>query len=355
MPSGDKIQPKVLDATWVISRQVVLQDRNQLPGLFKDLKRIIPAEAISGPPFCIIQFITSLTEGSDAEIGFPVKGPVPEDPGLARQLPAVEVLSLSHQGPPEGLGESYRRLYGWAAERGIISDEFCREVYLNPDKSNLGEIEVQFVIHPWHQLFDDHLSRVLGSEKANQIKPGSAELTVGSTLKERFAWVRKAVEGLEDDAGEGECYQVLSSCAHVFPAGQIAKLRGVYQAAKKQTGEPLQAVDAVIDFMGEDPGWGEKPRREGNTVYSSKNPRDPAAYEKATSLEEKRKAYCFCPLIRENLGEGMPSLFCYCGAGWYRQQWEGAIGQPVKIEITRSLLKGDDRCEFAIQLPGVME
>jgi len=47
----------------------------------------------------------------------------------------------------------------------------------------------------------------------------------------------------------------------------------------------------------------------------------------------------------------MPPTFCYCGAGWYRQQWEGAVGKPVQIEIVDSLLKGDDRCTFAIRLP----
>jgi predicted hydrocarbon binding protein len=47
----------------------------------------------------------------------------------------------------------------------------------------------------------------------------------------------------------------------------------------------------------------------------------------------------------------MPTAFCYCGAGWYRQQWEGAIGRPVTIEIVKSVLKGDEVCQFAIQLP----
>jgi predicted hydrocarbon binding protein len=47
----------------------------------------------------------------------------------------------------------------------------------------------------------------------------------------------------------------------------------------------------------------------------------------------------------------MPASFCYCGAGWFRQQWEGAIGSSVQIDIVESILNGDDRCQFAIRLP----
>jgi predicted hydrocarbon binding protein len=51
------------------------------------------------------------------------------------------------------------------------------------------------------------------------------------------------------------------------------------------------------------------------------------------------------------MGQGMPTTFCYCGAGWYRQQWEGAMGRPVTVEIVKSVLRGDDACQFAIYLP----
>jgi predicted hydrocarbon binding protein len=47
----------------------------------------------------------------------------------------------------------------------------------------------------------------------------------------------------------------------------------------------------------------------------------------------------------------MSITFCFCGAGWFRQQWEGAIGKPVRIEVVKSVLKGDDVCQFAIHLP----
>jgi len=47
----------------------------------------------------------------------------------------------------------------------------------------------------------------------------------------------------------------------------------------------------------------------------------------------------------------MPLTYCYCGAGWFRQQWETATGRPVAmVEVVRSALKGDLVCEFATHL-----
>ena len=61
--------------------------------------------------------------------------------------------------------------------------------------------------------------------------------------------------------------------------------------------------------------------------------------------------HCFCPTVRNRLGHGMPAAFCYCGAGRYRQQWEGALGRAVRIDILESVLVSDDVCQFRVQLP----
>jgi len=285
-----EIEHKRLKDTLVATARSNLRDREALRPALRDLKGRVSEAYIAGPAFCIFQFVTSLTEGFDAEVGFPVTRAVEGGAVKTRILPGMEVLSLIHRGPAEGLGESYRRLYGYASEHGLISDEFCREVYLDSDAEGGGEIEVQFVIHPWEELLATNLAQVLGEEAARQVMQGSDGLTVESGVGERFRWVRGAVERLEGSADEGERYEVLSRCAHVFPGSQIEKLRARYEETKARTGDVLAAVDAVIAFMGEDPGWGERPRREGRVLYSSKKPRDPEGYEQAEDELEKRKA-----------------------------------------------------------------
>jgi hypothetical protein len=315
---------------------------------------------MAGPAFCIFQFVSSVQEGFEGEAGFPVREPVDTSEVKTRVLPAMEVLSLVHKGPAEQIRETLATLYGRAAQHGLISDEFMREVYLDSNNPQGNETEVQFVLHDWVGLLGRHLTRVLGDKASRDVMQapvcaptaqGSSGLSLESTADERSCWVQGVLERLESRADEHDQADVLSSCSHVFPRAQILKLRAVYESARAEGDDPLDAVDAVREFMAGDPGWGELPRREGRVVYSSKKPRDPKAFESAKDDAERRRAYCFCPLVRNHLDGGMPLAFCYCGAGWYRQQWEGALGKPVQVDIVESLLKGDDRCTFAIHLP----
>ncbi len=343
---------KRLPETLVALIRVNLKDRKESHKVLQELTDNIPTKYLAGPAFRITQFITSVEEGADVEVGFPVHQAVETGRIKSRALPAMEVISLTHRGPLEGLSESYAKLYGVASnQHGFISDEFCREVYLDSNDPEGDEIELQFVVHNWNGRFSENLKRVISEDVQCKVMQRSDDLTVDSSVDERFQWVRGAVVRLGELADEDQIFDVLSRCSHVFPQGQIEKLRAVYETAMAKADAPLEAVDAVIAFMGEDPGWGERPLRVGNVIYSAKKPRDPQGCKDAKTEAERRRAYCFCPLVRSHLDEGMPVSFCYCGAGWYRQQWEGAIEKPVRMEIVKSILKGDDVCEFAIYLP----
>ena len=345
------IKYKTIEEILVATIRLNIKERKELYSVLDELTQHIPREHIIGSAFCIFQFVTSIKEGFDIEVGLPVAQAVETGNINTRILPKMEVLSLVHTGPLEELSETYRKLYGCASEHGLISDEFCREVYLDSNDPAGGEIELQFVLHNWNRLLSRNLERVLGKETRREVMRGSDELTLSSTVDKRFQWVKGVIERLNKLADEGQKYDILSSCAHIFPGEQIEKLKVIYEKARTKTDDPLKAIDAVIEFMGEDPGWGERPLRKGNIIYSTKQPRDPQGYEKAKSDAEKRRAYCFCPLVRNHLDKGMSNTFCYCGAGWYRQQWEGAIGKPVRIEVVKSVLNGDDVCRFAIHLP----
>ncbi len=346
------IEHRRLGETLIATTRLAVQERAELPAVLDRLAQEVPPDAIAGPPFAIFHFVSSVADGSDVEVGFPVSRTVETAEVKTRLLPALEVLAYRHTGPLETLRESYAQLYGYVSAHALISDELGREVYLNGlrDPANCA-VEVQFILHDWHGLLARHLERVVGEAGREAVMAGSDGIGVETILDERFRWTKRALERLDGLADEGQKYDVLSSCAHVFPAEQVAKLRAIYTEARDRTGDGLQAVDAVLAFMDDDPGWPKGARREGHVIYAAKNPRDPQAYERAESEAEKRKAYCFCPIVRERLDHGMPTSFCYCGAGWYRRQWEGAVGQPVAIKVVKSILKGDDVCQFAIHLP----
>jgi effector-binding domain-containing protein len=327
-----------------------LKERGDIPKVIEELAEAIPAEQLAGPPYLVLQYISSHTAGYQAEIGFPVHRAFDSGRIRSKLSPALEVLSLAHQGPPEKLRESKLALQEFTRQHALISDEFTREVY--PDWQNpQGAIELQFVMHPWNTLFARNLERALGAGAREVIMQGAETLDPESTPDARFRWTRNAVHQLDQMANETQKYDVLSSCAHVFPPGQLELLRRVYQGARAQSDDPLQAVDAVRAFMKEDPGWNDQQGyRQGSVLFHTKNPADPEAYAAAETVEEKRAAYCFCPILKGRLEQGMPVSYCYCGAGWYRQQWQAATGKPVRVEVVKSVLKGDEVCQFAVHL-----
>jgi len=348
---GSGIEHKQVPATRVAYLRFNLKGRSDIPGVIEELAQAVPEGQIAGPPYLILQYFSSYTEGYEAEAGFPVKEAYEDGWIQSKLTPSMMVLSLNHQGPPERLRETKARLSAFAREHALISDEFTREVY--PDWPNpQGAIETQFVIHPWNALFARNLERALGATVRETVLASAETLTVESSPEARFRWTKAALEKLDETADEPQKYEVLSRCAHVYPPGQLEKLRHVYDLTRARNNDPLEAVDAVRAFMRSDPGWNDKRGyRKGRVVYHTKNPADPAAYEQAKTPQEVRAAYCFCPIIRDRLEQGMPVSYCYCGAGWYRQQWEAATGKPVRVEVVQSVLRGDEVCQFAVHLP----
>lgn len=340
-----------IPAHWAATRRCAVKERGEIPALFEALARDLPAGAISGPPFCIIYFVTSLPEGLDVEPGYPVSGRLPEVGVSVRRLPELGVLTLTRDEGGASIDEGYAVLYGNAARQGIISQEFCREVYAARDGAVAGPVEIQFVIHDWLGLLAEHTERALGAERAQALLLGRDELSIESSLEERFVWIRRFVRNLNESAAEEQVYRILSSCAHIFPSEMIAQLTRVYQEERERGGGAWRAVDAVVEFMNRTPGWSEGTVRDGRRIVTRKRPRNPKGFAEASDPARRREAACFCPLIRSRLEDDMPESFCYCGSGWFRRQWEGAIGRPVRVEILQSLLRGDDCCEFAVHLP----
>ena len=179
---------KKLEESLVTTVQLTVKQRAEIKDVLDELAQEVPGETIAGAPFCIFQFVTSLKEGYDVEIGFPVTQKVETGILKSRVLPAMDVLSIVHRGSPEELGETYGTLYGYAREHGIILDEFCREVYLDT------EVEVQFVIHRWNDRLAENPDRVLGEETKHVVMQGSDELGIESSVDDRFRWVKGMVE-----------------------------------------------------------------------------------------------------------------------------------------------------------------
>ncbi|KYK33526.1 MAG: GyrI-like domain-containing protein [Theionarchaea archaeon] len=309
---------------------------------FRELFNVC-GDYVCGSPIAVYDYGV-YTDGVDIEACFPVTQAVHTDEVTSRMLESVEVLSLIHGGPYENVRESYQKLYSYFRDHGIVATNLGREIYLefNPENFENNVTELQAVLHKWDDRLAKNVERVLGEEAREKVMKERDTFTLESTIDERAQWVTNAMERLDELTNDTQKYAILSECAHDFSEKRIADLKAVYE----QTGD----IDEVLKAMRKDPGWYENPIRKGNTIYVKKIPFNKEGYEKATTEIEKKKNYCHCSLIKDYLDEISPT-FCYCGSGWYRQQWEGILGKPVKIEILKSLTKGDCTCEMAIHLP----
>lgn len=165
----------------------------------------------------------------------------------------------------------------------------------------------------------------------------------------RAQWFAAALKRLEAEIPDIAIRQkILTGCSCVFTDefGEEALLpfRKIYQ----ETG----SVQKVLDAMRRDRSKFATSVLAGNVIYEMRDPRDPGAFGKAQTPEERRLAACFCPLVRA--GEvPFPEPYCYCSAGWFVGIWEIIVEKPVRVEVAKSLMRGDETCEFAIHLPQV--
>lgn len=343
------IQYKRYNETPIATIRTSIKHREEMHAIIDTLYKNIPKENILGPAFCIYVYVTSV-EDFDVELGFPVSKIIETDEVKTRILSEMEVLSIVHEGPISQKSESYKKLYGFTEKHGIISDEFTREIFLDSNDPEGNKIELQFIIHNWNSLFEKRIELILGKEKKLEVMKGIENVSLESAIEDKFHFVKCVMERLEYITDNDQMYSILSGCAHVFPKNLIQKMKKVYQKARKEN-NVYKSIEITLKFMEKDPAWIKVPIREGKILYVTKNPRISKKQVEARNDVVKRTAHCFCPIIRTNLDRGMPVKFCYCGAGWYKQQWEGIFDKPVRIEIIESVLQGDDYCSFAINIP----
>jgi effector-binding domain-containing protein len=326
----------------IASLRFQMREREELFAKLEELKTACQ-DCVAGPPFAVFYWDTGL-EGLDTEAFLPVSRTVEMGEISSRTLEAEEVFSTLHRGAHENIAEGYRAIGSHLLECGLNAENKSREIYLellpNNPEASLTEIQVSFV--HWEKRLTESLSRALTEEASRQILQGIQLLAWESARQERVEWVQGALERLDALTTEKQRFEILSRCAHVFSPKRIERLRAIY--------EQNQDVDEVLAAMHEDPDWYEDPTRAGSIIHVTKVPRDAQRYEKAANEVEKRTHYCHCALVRNNPRE-IPPTFCLCGAGWYRQIWEGVLGEPVQVEILSSLTRGDDTCQFAIHLP----
>lgn len=341
----DDISIVTLDACPVVARRAILLSDEEIRSGAKALYDAIPEHERRGPPMAVYHWETIVPEGQDVEVCVPVREGYELEGCVARTLRHGHGFFLHARCGPEGYGDHYRMILSLMVEKGV-HPRSQRELYydLEDRASPDAGAGLIIVMHPWVELLERGLDAAVGTEARIRIMEGRGDITPLASLEGRATWIRDVIGRIEQEAGTASGrYAALSGCADFFPQERIDAYRRIY--------EQRQDVDDVIDFMRSEQYWYKAPYREGRTVYVTKNPRNRAAFEAADTPAERHRNYCHCTMLRNALDKGISPTFCYCGAGWFRQQWEGLLGTQVEIRVVSSVLNGDDACTFAIHLP----
>jgi hypothetical protein len=307
---------------------------------------------IDGPLTHIFRFDTPV-EGYDSEIGFPVSGPVEGEGITTHTLREMHFYGRRHDGPIEDLRTTIGSLFAYMNTTGLSPELELVEVYGEHRSGRPlgGRVEVMASFLAWPEVYRAQLERVLGATTAAAVWSGGEALTPHTPVDPRCAWVAASIDRLKACSTADQQFDILSRVALVRPPEDVAAYKAIYD----RTGD----IEAVFRAQHEKlattrtGGFVDPPRLADGVLHDSKVPYNREAYEAAQTPRERRKAYCFCSLIREAENPKVDPVFCYRAAGWARQFWEPILGvEFTTCTITHSILKGDAFCAWDYVLPG---
>ncbi|NHJ40159.1 MAG: hypothetical protein FK731_09020 [Asgard group archaeon] len=220
------------------------------------------------------------------------------------------------------------------------------------------------------------LDEIVKPEKAKKILEGIDFPPLGTTADKKPVFTKKVVERLVENLDEKTCHKVLVSNLHGIPKESYKRQRENFLKAKnvdeylKERHENFiktlekfrdektlfftQEVDDEVIEQVKNNQQIEGGLRKGNIVYAEKIPYMTKKFLNETDDNKKKYYYCHCSWVREALKTGdvkVPSKFCDCSAGYYKNQWDVILDQPVEVDTIETIIDGDSRCLFAIHLP----
>ncbi len=350
-PSSPEIRAVVREVALFAGIRKPITERRELEPRIASLEKACEGR-IAGPLTHIFRFDTPV-EGFDSEIGFPVSAPVETGAIVTHELRRMHFYAGLHQGPHATLRETTQKLYRYMDRTGLSPELELQEVYLQRDATDPQRCrtDVMASFLAWPEVYQEQLLRVLGPDRAREVFEGGEHLTPHTGVDERCAWVAESIARLKAVTDPEQQFDILSRVCLKRPIEDVMETRKVYD----QTHDIQAVFQALQEKLKKTRtgGFVDPLRFDGKTLHVSKVPRDGERYAQAKTLEEKRRAYCFCNLVREAEAPEIDPIFCYRAAGWDRQLWEPLLGVALKrCTITHSILKGDGFCAWDYHLEG---
>jgi hypothetical protein len=205
------------------------------------------------------------------------------------------------------------------------------------------------------------LERAVGGEISAEVMGDWQGLTSGSSPGRKSKWVLEMMERMSARLDEETQIEVLRGCSCSYRKDVVADYRLLF--------EQTHSIDLLLETMREntrtmidrklDASLQEQvkyhpfyhsPIRDGLIVRFYAFPYHIAEYLREMDPVKRRKHACHCGWISASK-ENVPLTYCACGTGFYKQLWEGILGQEIEVRVVQSVMHGDERCQFDVVLP----
>jgi hypothetical protein len=220
----------------------------------------------------------------------------------------------------------------------------------------------------WQAKLSTCVKRTAGLDVAGFVLAGGESLTDESPSSIVVRWTGLAARRLLQRVGDEAAGSVMTGCACRYPTAALLPMRKAFE----ETGDvdkvlqmlqerfleflrrDLSLPEDLISRIGEQ-NWGLAGVRKGTKIIATKIPKSGNIrdYFATDDPQERRRLYCHCPRIREAVDSSheIPSIYCYCGAGYYKALWEEILQMPVEVEVLENVLQGGECCRIAVHLP----
>jgi len=143
-----------------------------------------------------------------------------------------------------------------------------------------------------------------------------------SNRAEKAEWVKGAIERLEQEVGKEKSIKIMEKCGRECFGPKHSEHAKDLMSESKSTDEFIGKLSM------------------GGVKFKLK--------DKNTVVGEYTK--CYCSMVNQTSRPFSSKIYCYCGVGHIKQQFESAFGKPVEVELVQSVITGADTCEFIINI-----
>ena len=186
-----------------------------------------------------------------------------------------------------------------------------------------------------------------------EIMQDVAQFQSAPSRAEKAEWIKDAIERFEWQVGEAKSVIIMGNCGrdccgpkHSEHAKQLMnESKSVEEFASK-----LSRGGVKFKLKDENTVVGEYSKE-----YFEKPPKTsryaPKVYKEWDGKRGKSKSSkCYCSLVNQTPKPFSSKIYCQCGVGYIKQQFESAFGKTVDVELVQSVITGAESCKFLIRI-----